>query len=211
MTFYRIIFYYKIIYRAIEKFLIPPDEKEQFMNRKEYIKVLLGFTALMNLSEINADDETYGYLTGINNHSRYTVKVQTSEDNKLSSIEKKDGSRPSVQNVEFDVKDIQFMKLVVPWDGWYGDATIHVRVYNQDGTIRSQADITDRNGNIWVHDRKKDTDIKHIEMYQCYDTKLDIAPINRKWCDNKTAHHVWIPKPDQLFTLTVNADGQITE
>lgn len=194
------------------------------MSYKQYIKVLLFIVGFMSVPQVSAD-EIYGRLVGIRIDSpgKYKVTVRTSESNRTSVLTLNDGSKPNPQDREYDITQIKEMNFVVPWKGWDGDQTIHVRVYNKDGSIRNQAEITDRNGNIWVHDPQQPigTDIKRILKYECWKIhrgheiargySWESESANTSCEDTTDFNREWRPKGDQLFTLRVNSDGQIVE
>ncbi len=97
-------------------------------------------------------DNASGHLKGISNKSSRKVTVKTSESTHNGQfIELTDGSKPEIQNVTFDIKNIKSMNLIAPWQDWSGDATIHITTYDNNGNPYSQADITDRNDEVHIH------------------------------------------------------------
>lgn len=67
----------------------------------------------------------------------------------VGKVEMNDGSTPGVQEKDFNIKDLKSFTFTVPWGGWDGDATIHVKVFRGKELI-SQMDLQDRNATLIV-------------------------------------------------------------
>ena len=178
------------------------------MHLKRYSTLLVAI-GLLNTVAIYSD--VYGRLVGITNYSYikpgtqkknrfgqmtggerivpYTVKIRTSEPtgNLGQFIALNNNSRPSIQNVLFDLKDIQAMNLVAPWRNWSGDHTIHILVTDSNNQTKSQVDIYD-DGSVRVHDN--------------YNNKDVIGPVTIRTGTRADS--------DVNIYLTVDANGQIS-
>ncbi len=113
------------------------------------MKRLLFFIAIF--IQVQCLGNSYGRLTSIAYDSSATkaagktpfnVTVESSDT--VGEVVKKDGSKPGIQNVAFNINDLQSFSFTIPWEKWAGDATVKIKVMRGNELI-SQMNLQDRN------------------------------------------------------------------
>jgi hypothetical protein len=77
----------------------------------------------------------------------FNVTIKSSDGR--GSVTLLDGNKSNIQNLTFHLEFLKDFSFTIPWQGWDGDATVHVKVKRENELI-SQMDLQDRASTIKV-------------------------------------------------------------